>query len=62
MPLKQKHIEQFKTMFEKEQGRVLSDEEAWEMASNILDYARLLLEIAEEQINSEKSELSNPAG
>lgn len=49
-------------MFEKEQGRVLSDEEAWEMASNILDYARLLLEIAEEQINSEKSELSNPAG
>jgi hypothetical protein len=61
MSLKQKHIEQFRTIFEKEYGRVLADEDAWEMASNVLDYARLLLEIAEEQTNHEETELPRPA-
>ncbi len=60
MTLKQKHIEQFKAIFQKEYGRKLSDEEAWEMATNVLDYVRLLIEIAEEQEIREKAELSNP--
>jgi hypothetical protein len=42
MPLKQKHIEDLKAIFEKEFGYRPDDKEAWDMATRLINLFRLL--------------------
>jgi hypothetical protein len=43
MPLQQHHIEEYKRIYKKQFGEDLSDAEAWEQATNLINLARLLL-------------------
>jgi len=56
MPLTQRHVDELKAIYRARTGAVLSDAEAWNMASNLLEYVRLLREIAGESANSSNSE------
>ncbi|MBK7142017.1 MAG: hypothetical protein IPH75_08055 [bacterium] len=42
MPLQQRHIEELKALYRKEQGVELDDKEAWAMAIRLINLFRIL--------------------
>lgn len=48
MPLQQAHIDELKTIYQKEYGATLDDKEAWAMAMRLINLFRILIQPSSE--------------
>ncbi len=56
MPLTQKHIDELKQIYKEEQGRELSDKEAWKAGVQLVTLFRLLLKADSERLTKQNPE------
>ncbi len=62
MDLKEEDIKKFQDIYEKEYGKKLSREEAYEAGSNLVNFAKVILEVAEKDYNRKLKLKESPEG
>lgn len=60
MPLTQQHVDELKAIHKADFGEDLSDEEAWEMGTNLVNLFRLLLTADRLKENKAQSNAETP--
>jgi len=62
MSLSKERIEEFKAIFKKEYGKELSDQEAYESATNLMNFAEVLYECAKKDYLRKQQLKKEPEG
>lgn len=62
MEISQKAVDEFKEIYRKKEGKELSDSEAYEAASNLLGFCKLIMDLSMEEARRERQLKKEPNG